>query len=98
MTTQHTPGPWKPVEFGGVQIGGGKNFEEAVCTMWDSRSKRGIANSRLIAASPELLDALVGAMDILGRAESNASGNPEWDCVGPRVAAARAAIAKATGQ
>ena len=52
--------------------------------------------ARLIAASPELLEALQGVMDILGRAESNASGNPEWDYVGPRVAAARAAIAKAT--
>lgn len=52
--------------------------------------------AKLIAASPELLEALQGVMDILGRAESNASGNPEWDYVGPRVAAARAAIAKAT--
>jgi hypothetical protein len=55
------------------------------------------ADARLIAAAPELLAALEGVRDILGRAESNASGNPEWDSVGPRVAAARAAIAKATG-
>jgi hypothetical protein len=53
------------------------------------------ANARLIAAAPELLAALENAMDILARAESNASGNPEWDHVGPRVAAVRAAIAKA---
>jgi hypothetical protein len=39
-----------------------------------------------------LADALSGVMDILGRAESNASGNPEWDYVGPRVASARAAL------
>jgi hypothetical protein len=57
------------------------------------------ANARLIAAAPDLLAALVNCMDILGRAESNASGmGAEWDYVGPRVAAARAAIAKATGQ
>lgn len=51
----------------------------------------------------EILSALVGVMDILGTAESNASGNPEFDYVGPRVAAARAIIeryatpAEATG-
>lgn len=44
----------------------------------------------------ELLAALKGTMDILGRAESNASGmGAEWDYVGPRVAACRAALAKA---
>jgi hypothetical protein len=44
----------------------------------------------------ELLVALV-ALDevILGRAESNASGNPNWEYVSTRVNAARAAIAKA---
>lgn len=53
-----------------------------------------------VNALPALLaahDALSGVMGILGSAESNASGNPEWDYVGPRVAAARAALAKATG-
>lgn len=49
-------------------------------------------------AAPDLLEALKGVMDILGRAESNASGNPEWYFVGPRVAKARAAIAKAEGR
>lgn len=44
--------------------------------------------AKLVAASE-------GVMDILGRAESNASGNPEFDYVGPRVAAFRAAIKEA---
>jgi len=48
-------------------------------------------------AAPDLLEALKGVMDILGRAESNASGNPEWDFVGPRVAKARALMEKANG-
>lgn len=43
----------------------------------------------------DLVAALNGVLNILGTAESNASGNPEWDYVGPRVAAARAALAKA---
>ena len=54
------------------------------------------ANARLIAAAPDMLAAMLGVMDILGRAESNASGNPEWGYVSPRIAAVRAAIAKAT--
>ena len=55
-------------------------------------------NFVVIAVSgPDLLAALEGVMDILGRAESDASGNPAWDFVGPRVAAARAAVAKAKG-
>ena len=41
-----------------------------------------------------MAEALRGVMDILGSAESNASGNPEWDYVGPRVTAARAALAQ----
>lgn len=44
-----------------------------------------------------LLEALEGAMPILGRVESNASGLPEFDYVGPRVAKAREAIAKSRG-
>ncbi len=55
-------------------------------------------NAAIVGASLDMFEALTGVMDILGRAESNASGNPEWDHVGPRVAAARAAIAKATGK
>lgn len=63
---------------------------------------RGALNSAFsalpqLALHDELVAALEGVMDILGRAESNASGNPEFDYVGPRVAAARAALAKAKG-
>jgi hypothetical protein len=39
-----------------------------------------------------LAGAMQGVADIVYRAESNASGNPEWDYVGPRVAAFRAAL------
>lgn len=46
-----------------------------------------------------LLDALIGLNEaILGRAESNASGMPEWEYVSGRINAARAAIAKAEGR
>lgn len=46
----------------------------------------------------DLLEALQGLSNILGRAESNASGNPEWEAVSGRINAARAAIAKAIGE
>lgn len=49
-------------------------------------------------AAPDLLAALVGLTDIINRAESNASGNPEWEAVSKRVNAARAAISKAEGR
>jgi hypothetical protein len=55
-----TPGPWSLIYFGGPQIGH-KPTGEAVCTMWgdDEDPNDPIhANARLIAAAPELLEAL----------------------------------------
>ena len=48
--------------------------------------------------SKTLLNALTGLTDILATAESNASGNPEWEAVSTKINAARAAIAKVTGK
>lgn len=96
MSAQHTTGPWEVVrmnQFGPHAIrmayAGDKTF-------YGVRQIHRAEDAALIAAAPDLLAALQGAMDILGRAESNASGNPEFDYVGPSVAACRAAIAKAT--
>ena len=55
------------------------------------------ANARLIAAAPDLLEALHGLNGILGTAESNASGTPQWEFVSSKINAAREAITKATG-
>jgi hypothetical protein len=86
----HTPGPWNvPDKYVKMR---GCNFLSHV--HWDD--EEAVANARLIAAAPDLLAALQGVMDILGRAESNASGNPDWNYVRSRVAVARAAITKAT--
>jgi hypothetical protein len=56
------------------------------------------ADAKLIAAAPDLLEALQDLQDsgILGSAESNASGMPNWEFVSKRINAARAAIKKAT--
>lgn len=50
----------------------------------------------ITADRDRLLIAIQGAMNILGNAESNASGNPEWDYVGPRIAAVRTAVAQSS--
>lgn len=78
MSAQHTPGPWDRGRADGcTQVYGADgtliaNVEPVA------------GNSRLIAAAPDLLEALQGAMDALG------SECFDW---GP----ARAAIAKAIG-
>lgn len=104
---QHTPGPWSvedPMDHELMILESGKEAYEwrtiAGCPWPTERgdiSRRQVeANAHLMAAAPDMLAALQGVMDILGSAESNASGNPEWDYVAPRVAAARAAVALAT--
>lgn len=60
--------------------------------------KRLVADRALFLASPEMLAALIGLRSILATAESNASGNLEWEAVSAKINAARAAIAKATGK
>jgi hypothetical protein len=88
MTTQHTPGPWKTNGDPYVSTADGKR-SIAFCDTRQAHEDR--ANARLIAAAPDLLEAL---KDIVGF----------WDSIVPTDAVnqmhinARAAIAKATGQ
>jgi hypothetical protein len=51
----------------------------------------------MTADRDRMFAALTSLKPILDSAESNASGNPEWEFVSGRVNAARAAIAKVTG-
>lgn len=90
-TTQHTPGPW----FAGnvikddydrdtVSVGpfaADCHYEDAICEVW-GENHPAAANAHLIAAAPDLLEALKGVMRVADRA------TVEFD-------AARAAIAKA---
>ena len=58
------------------------------------------SRERIIEAASvadDLLEALHGLNGILGTAESNASGTPQWEFVSSKINTARAAIAKATG-
>jgi hypothetical protein len=99
MKTKYTPGPWHqcdahgPVEYGTCAMDSNGTMV-ASCTGYFGRDGA-IANTRLIAAAPELLEALlavVGECSGPQRPYSSDSYLPEQF-----IAVARAAIAKATG-
>lgn len=82
MTARHTPGPWEYMSVTKSVWSG-----RAICIMTGSRNHpdpEREANARLIAAAPDLLDALQGVLRVADRATAE-------------FAAARAAIAKAEG-
>lgn len=91
MSAQHTPGPWEAVEWkchaatSVVVERDGQVVQIAECSGFGRMSDECLADARLIAAAPDLLNALTVLADHCER-----KGIP--------VNAARAAIAKATGQ
>ena len=98
MTSLHTPGPWRV----GVSADNGIHCVDGadgnggvveICEVWGTEDDKvenlqPRANTRLIAAAPELLDALTAL--VLNIDAGGASVNAMKD--------ARAAIAKATGE
>ena len=101
----HTPGPWRITDRYGVLTDQVGIDGRTVCTVWARQQghrpsgvdtepwPEGEANARLIAAAPELLDALRAAVDLYGK-----PGGP-WNVpgsVGTWIEQARAAIAAAT--
>lgn len=50
---KHTPGPWHIAN--GCQI---RSAKDQIAKAWMTRNGEGLANARLIAAAPELLEAL----------------------------------------
>ena len=102
MTSKHTPGPWSYIgddETGGIkfaevaagEIGTRAHRSVAWCIGVDERRLDAAtkANARLIAAAPDLLEAL---QEIVSQDIAELALDPDW----PRRIA-RAAIAKATG-
>jgi hypothetical protein len=102
---KHTPGPWfVPFRERGnlyveAKIRPGWLQEVAACGPTEIQGQQA-ANARLIAAAPELLEALKGAVtELLAVVNSlNAEQMPhDGDDFHERLGAALAAIAKATG-
>lgn len=101
MTTQHTPAPWHigPITSQGhnVQIRAvnqeSPEFEVSVAILggWGTSKEENEANARLIAAAPELLEALIEAGKYL---------QGDVGCAYPQelFEVIQAAIAKATGE
>lgn len=100
MSAQHTPSPWEieRVKNGWAQISAtnGQWYEFAkVAVMMDRKpSPSGKANATLIAAAPELLEALE-AIVVLFEGASGAGAN-HWEQFA-EYRSAREAIAKAKG-
>jgi hypothetical protein len=83
--TQHTPGPWRIGDAGFTVFGPPKPgaLPETIAPV------KNRANARLIAAAPELLEALEALLD--------RDPAPPLEKIGAVYVNARAAIAKATG-
>jgi hypothetical protein len=91
MSTQHTPGPWASNSADSFELGVyGSGYR--IAKMTGGEINRDIANARLIAAAPDLLEALQGML--LG---FSLTQNPDAYPSNAPCNKARAAIAKATG-
>jgi len=115
MDTKHTPGPWTHIgttNAAGTPIPGevvSASAGATVCVVPHARPmaiERLTADAVLIAAAPELYDALRELLTDMVIAQGNmrkaAKRDPAWEgcaeIIQPRVDAARAAIAKAEGK
>ena len=81
MSAQHTPGPWTVVAIDWAETGNARFEIKGI-------RRTGMADARLIAAAPELLEAL---KEIIAAADGDG-----WNQLDASFATARAAIAKAT--
>ena len=85
--SKYTPGPWHTAGEQGVQI---RSAKDQIAKVWTMRGNEWKANARLIAAAPDLLEALKEIVD--------AADGAGWEQLDPSFKKARAAIAKATGE
>lgn len=104
MNAQHTPGPWSntPMQETVWAQDGQVQVAKVSDMPWANGKSDWLteqANARLIAAAPDLLDALGDMLEAYAPgADHSVAGSPAGENVlHPAVKAARAAIAKATG-
>lgn len=96
MSTKHTPGPWlRNVRSQGRYpvIYAGRNTHVAVAQQMATPDETE-ANIDLIAAAPEILEAL---MELERIVSAHPSFQNEWTHAASVIGSARAAIVKATG-
>lgn len=90
--SKHTPGPWLQNKYGSVvdRAGDGVQFRgvSTLCSGSDERIEEAEANTRLIAAAPDLLEALEDCVQAMQMFRVN----------GQILVNAKAAIAKAKGE
>ena len=96
MTTQHTPAPWEIKDPNlGIKVIVAKDrndcFNQVICRVGELSQQ---ANARLIAAAPELLEALKAMVDAY-RHHDGLGADLEFE---PWTKAALDAIFKATGE
>ena len=84
--TQHTAGPWHVANQ--VQI---RSSRDQIAKIWMMRNGEGNANARLIAAAPELLEALEACLPTLEEREKT------FGVESIPLGKARAVLAKAKG-
>lgn len=115
---KHTPGPWwveittptgEPLSYYSEVSGNKWGALAQVVTAMDGEGglcAEGVANARLIAAAPELLEALIetrtSLMIVAEQVLDASKTDPRWEGVyeklTPYLEQSRAAIAKATGE
>lgn len=97
MTSKHTPGPWTVMEFPDekfVEIRAHQGYAIVGHVFLNNGARD--ATARLIAAAPELLEALEG---IANHYDMDGYGEKAWKDLALEMAdLARAAIAEATGE
>ena len=93
MTTKHTPGPWtvhNQINLAMAQVVGKDGHSVAMLCANGENAERGFDNLALITAAPEMFEALRTIVEYGPQSGMKADA--------PMLIAARAAIAKATGQ
>ena len=91
--TKHTPGPWKSNPYVHSMIHGFAVYSDKSCVDKIADDIKREADARLIAAAPEMLEALKEALLDLESLE----GETKDDLCLTRIEQIKAAIAKATG-
>lgn len=93
----YTPGPWQYLRSpsGPIRVGPSHNCTVAVAPFPPAGDQE--ANVRLIAAAPELFEALSEAEQALNGIRCTCRCTP-WGQVGPAMIRARAALAAAKGE